>query len=132
MTPTQSAVYGIVFALAISPWRRDTRLGAIDLVVVCRNTLLSALPIVAAVAAAGVATGVLNLTGMGLMLSSLILDVRGGRLWAEPRLTALASFVLRMAMPTQADYPPHRVLLAQELARTHRPQLLPHRYPLPL
>src|SRR3546814_3157955 len=38
MTPTQSAVYCIVFALAISPWRRDTRLGAIDLVVVCRNT----------------------------------------------------------------------------------------------
>src|SRR3546814_1531242 len=72
MTPTQSAVYCIVFALAISPWRRDTRLGAIDLVVVCRNTLLSALPIVAAVAAAGVVIGVLNLTGMGLMLSSLI------------------------------------------------------------
>src|SRR3546814_5651991 len=29
MTPTQSAVYCIVFALAISPWRRDTRLGEI-------------------------------------------------------------------------------------------------------
>src|SRR3546814_16648042 len=50
MTPTQSAVYCIVFALAISPWRRDTRLGAIDLVVLCRHTLLSALPLVAAVA----------------------------------------------------------------------------------
>src|SRR3546814_14586357 len=49
MTPTQSAVYCIGFALAISPWRRDTPLRALGLAVVCRNPPLSALPTVAAV-----------------------------------------------------------------------------------
>src|SRR3546814_20670640 len=52
MTPPQSAVYCIVFALAISPSLRDTRLGAIELVVVCSHTLLSVMPIVAHVASA--------------------------------------------------------------------------------
>src|SRR3546814_11999773 len=49
MTPTQSALYCIVFALAISPWPRDTRLAAIDLFVMCSHILLPTLPLVYAV-----------------------------------------------------------------------------------
>src|SRR3546814_5847442 len=81
MTPTQPAGYCIVFALALSPCRRDPRPGAIDLVVVCRNTLLSALPIVAAVAAARAVLGVLSRTGPLPIMSSLILEVGCALLW---------------------------------------------------
>src|SRR5690606_7980145 len=62
MTPTKAAVYCIVLALLISPWHKDTRIGLTGMLVVCRSTLYSTLPIVAAVAAAGGVIGVLNLT----------------------------------------------------------------------
>ena len=83
-TPTRAAVLCLVLGLLISPWRRDTRIGLVGLAIVCRDTLIAVMPIVAAVAAAGAVIGVLNLTGLGLMLSGLIVDVGGQSLWGDP------------------------------------------------
>jgi TRAP transporter 4TM/12TM fusion protein len=115
MTPTQAAVYCIVFGLAISPWQKATRVGIVDLLRVCRDTLLATMPIVAAVAAAGLVIGVLNLTGLGLMISSLIVEVGGSNIWVILLLTALASFVLGMGLPTSAAYLLLAVLIAPAL-----------------
>src|SRR5690606_17650005 len=115
VTPTRAAVICILLGLAVSPWKRETRVGLVGLVVVCRNTLMATLPIVAAVAAAGVVIGVLNLTGMGLMLSSLIVEVGAGNIWAILMLTALPSFVLGMGLPTSAAYLLLAVLVAPAL-----------------
>jgi len=128
MTPTRAAVYCIVFALLISPWHRDTRVDLVDLVQVCRNTLFATLPIVAAVAAAGIVIGVLNLTGMGLMLSSLIVEVGAGNMWAILLLTALASFVLGMGLPTSAAYLLLAVLVAPALTRLGLPAISAHMF----
>ena len=68
-TPTRAAVLCLLAGLVISVFRPETRVGPLGLVQVCRDTLVSVLPIVDAVAAAGVVIGVLNLTGLGLMLS---------------------------------------------------------------
>lgn len=128
MTPTRAAVYCLLFALVISPWRKQTRIGPIDLALVCRNTLIATLPIVAAVAAAGVVIGVLNLTGMGLMLSSLIVEVGGSNMWAILLLTALASFVLGMGLPTSAAYLLLAVLIAPALTRLGLPPIVAHMF----
>lgn len=128
MTPTRAAVYCLIFALAISPWRRATRVGVTDLLLVCRDTLISTLPIVAAVAAAGVVIGVLNLTGMGLMLSSLIVEVGGSSLALILILTALASFVLGMGLPTSAAYLLLAVLVAPALTRLGMPAISAHMF----
>jgi len=127
-TPTRAAVYCLVFGLLISPWRKETRVGLFDLVMVCRNTLVSTMPIVAAVAAAGVVIGVLNLTGMGLMVSSLIIDVGGGQLWAILLLTALAAFVLGLGLPTSAAYLLLAVLVAPALIRLGLHPIVAHMY----
>lgn len=127
-TPTRAAVYCIVLALLISPWRRQTRAGPIDLVHVCRDTLTSVMPIVAAVAAAGVVIGVLNLTGVGLMLSSLIVELGAGNIWAILLLTALASFVLGMGLPTSAAYLLLAVLVAPALTRLGMPAISAHMF----
>ncbi|HEX2255753.1 MAG TPA: TRAP transporter fused permease subunit, partial [Afifellaceae bacterium] len=95
-TPTRAAVYCLAMGLIIMPWRRETRLGPVGLVAVCLDTVKATVPIVAAVAAAGAVIGVLNLTGMGLMMSGMILDAGGGKLWLVLLLTAFASFVLGM------------------------------------
>lgn len=128
VTPTQAAVYCLLFALLISPWRKGTRIGPLGLVMVCRDTLIATLPIVAAVAAAGVVIGVLNLTGMGLMLSSLIVEVGGANIWAILLLTALASFVLGMGLPTSAAYLLLAVLIAPALTRLGLPPLVAHMF----
>ena len=128
MTPTQAAVHCLAFALLISPWRKETRMGPLDLALVCRNTLTATLPIVAAVAAAGVVIGVLNLTGMGLMLSSLIVELGGANLWAILLLTALASFVLGMGLPTSAAYLLLAVLVAPALTRLGLSPIVAHMF----
>ncbi|MFC7704199.1 TRAP transporter permease [Plastorhodobacter daqingensis] len=128
MTPTRAAVYCLVFALLISPFRKETRIGLLDLVHVCRNTLAATLPIVAAVAAAGVVIGVLNLTGMGLMLSGLIVELGGANIWAILVLTALASFVLGMGLPTSAAYLLLAVLVAPAATRLGLPPIAAHMF----
>ncbi len=127
-TPTRAAVYCLVFGLIISPWRKDTRVNLFDLLVICRSTLVSTLPIVAAVAAAGVVIGVLNLTGMGLMVSSLIVEVGGGNLWAILLLTAVAAFILGLGLPTSAAYLLLAVLVAPALIRLGLHPIVAHMY----
>lgn len=127
-TPTQAAVICIVFGLAVSPWRAGTRVGPIDLVLVCRDTLISTLPIIAAVASAGAVIGILNLTGLGLMLSSLIVEIGGSNIWLIFLLTALTSFVLGMGLPTSAAYLLLAVLVAPALTQLGVPVLVAHMF----
>lgn len=127
-SPTQAAVVAIVVGLLISPWQKMTRIGLVDIVEVCKSTLQATLPIVAAVAAAGTVIGVLNLTGMGLMVSSLIVEVGGESLWGVLLLTALASFVLGMGLPTSAAYLLLAVLVAPALTRLGMPAISAHMF----
>ena len=127
-SPTQAAVIAIVLGLLISPWQKFTRIGPVDVIEVCKNTLEATLPIVAAVAAAGTVIGVLNLTGMGLMVSSLIVEVGGQSLWAVLLLTALASFILGMGLPTSAAYLLLAVLVAPALTRLGMPPISAHMF----
>ncbi|WP_445678749.1 TRAP transporter permease [Radicibacter daui] len=128
LTPTRAAVYCIAFSLLISPWRKDTRIGLVNIISICRDTLRSTLPIVAAVAAAGVVIGVLNLTGLGLMLSSLILELGGNNIFIILLLTALASFVLGMGLPTSAAYLLLAVLVAPALTKLGLPAISAHMF----
>ena len=127
-TPTRAAVLCLVMALIISPWRADTRIGPVGIAIVCRDTLISVLPIVAAVAAAGAVIGVLNLTGMGLMLSGLIVDLGEGSIWTILVLTALVSFILGMGLPTSAAYLLLAVLVAPALTRLGVPAIVAHMF----
>jgi TRAP transporter 4TM/12TM fusion protein len=127
-TPTRAAVYCLAMGLVIMPWRRETRLDPIGLVRVCMDTVRATVPIVAAVAAAGAVIGVLNLTGMGLMMSGMILDAGGGNLWLVLLLTAIASFILGMGLPTSAAYLLLAVLVAPALVRMGLPAISAHMF----
>src|SRR5690606_20416270 len=127
-TPTQAAVMCIVFGLLVSPWQKSTRVGPIALVQVCRDTLVAVMPIVAAVAAAGIVIGVLNLTGLGLMMSSLIVETGSGSVWAILVLTALTSFILGMGLPTSAAYLLLAVLVAPALTQLGLPAIAAHMF----
>lgn len=127
-SPTRAAVKCLMLALLISPWRRDTRIGMIGMITVCRDTVRATLPIVAAVAAAGAVIGVLNLTGLGLMLSGLIVEFGGSSMISILLLTAAVSFVLGMGLPTSAAYLLLAVLVAPALTRLGLEPIVAHMF----
>ena len=53
---------------------------------------------------AGIVIGVLNMTGLGVKITSIILGMAGGQMWIALLLTALACLVLGMEVPTTAAY----------------------------
>ena len=53
---------------------------------------------------AGIVIGVLNMTGLGVKITSIILGMAGGNLWVALVLTALACLILGMEVPTTAAY----------------------------
>ncbi|MDD7969663.1 TRAP transporter permease [Roseinatronobacter alkalisoli] len=127
-SPTQAAVLCIGVGLVISPWRKETRVGLVTLAVVCRDTLITTMPIVVAVASAGIVIGVLNLTGLGLMMSGMIVNIAGGHLLALLMLTAVVSFVLGMGLPTSAAYLLLAVLVGPALTRSGLEPVVAHMF----
>lgn len=53
---------------------------------------------------AGIIIGILNLTGIGVKITSAILFLSGGELWLALLLTAFACLILGMEVPTTAAY----------------------------
>ncbi len=127
-TPMRAAVIALGVAFLLMPWSRATRIGPKEIVGVCIETLSVTVQIVAAIAAAGVVIGVLGLTGLGLMLSGLILQLGGENMWAVLALTAVASFILGMGLPTSAAYLLLAVLVAPALVQMGLPAISAHMF----
>ena len=72
------------------------------------NALIEAARQIAVIAAiifcAGIVIGILNLTGLGVKITSMIIGGSGGELWLALILTALACLLLGMEVPTTAAY----------------------------
>lgn len=60
--------------------------------------------IAAIIFCASIVIGVLGATGLGVKITSVILESSGGALWASLLLTALACLILGMEVPTTAAY----------------------------
>jgi TRAP transporter 4TM/12TM fusion protein len=127
-TPMRAAVVSLAVGLLLMPWSKETRVGPLGLVAVCVETLIATVPIIAAIAAAGVVIGVLGLTGLGLMLSGMILEIGGSNLWPVLLLTAFVSFVLGMGLPTTAAYLLLAVLVAPALVKMGLPDISAHMF----
>jgi TRAP transporter 4TM/12TM fusion protein len=87
---------------------------------------LAALEVVMAVACVGVIIGLVVLTGIGLKLSTLLLDASGGSLFVLLVLTMVASLVLGTALPTTATYVLLAVLVAPAVVKFGVPMMAAH------
>jgi TRAP transporter 4TM/12TM fusion protein len=63
---------------------------------------LTALPVIAILSLGGVVLGMITLTGLGLMMSSLLIKMSGGNLLILLFLTMIASIILGMGVPPVA------------------------------
>ncbi|MEJ8472958.1 TRAP transporter permease [Roseibium algae] len=127
-TPAKAAVLCIAATLIISLISDKTRLGPSALVEVLVDTVRNVLPVVAAVAIAGMLIGVLTLTGMALKISGMILDFGGDNLFLVLCLTMVASFILGLGMPTSAAYLLLAILIAPALENFGLPIIAAHMF----
>jgi TRAP transporter 4TM/12TM fusion protein len=88
----------------------------------------TAVPVVIAVAAAGIIPGVISVSGLGPNLVALIEAVAGGSLVLLLLVTAVSSILLGMGMPTTVTYIILVSLLAPALTAFGVPELAAHLY----
>jgi len=86
----------------------------------------TAVPVVIAVAAAGVIPGVISVSGLGPNLTALLLALSGGSLVVMLLVTAVASIILGMGMPTTVTYIILVSMLATPLVEFGIPLLAAH------
>ena len=70
----------------------------------CLNAAKQIAMIASIIICAGLIIGVLNMTGLGIKVTSIILGLAGGKLWIALLLTAVACLILGMEVPTTAAY----------------------------
>lgn len=81
-------------------WARTSGRIALALLTASRQVAM----IAAIIFCASIVIGVLGATGLGVKITSVILESSGGALWASLLLTALACLILGMEVPTTAAY----------------------------
>ena len=86
----------------------------------------TAVPVVVAVAAAGIIPGVISVSGLGPNLTSLLLALSGGSIVVMLVVTAIASIILGMGMPTTVTYIILISMLATPLVEFGIPLLAAH------
>ncbi|MXR40670.1 TRAP transporter fused permease subunit [Halobaculum sp. WSA2] len=86
----------------------------------------TAVPVVVAVAAAGIIPGVISVSGLGPNLTSLLLALSGGSIVVMLVVTAISSIILGMGMPTTVTYIILISMLATPLVEFGIPLLAAH------
>lgn len=104
LTPQRAAIFGILSAFLISFIRKETRLSFRKIVDVFEQGARVALPVIAAVATAGIIAGVVSSTGLGSKFASGIIALSGDSLLLALFFTMIACLILGMGLPTTANY----------------------------
>ncbi len=116
-TPTYACLVATVSVVPIALFRPDTRMGPKKILNALKEGARNMLPVGMACACAGIVIGMINLTGLGIKFTSLILHISGNSLLLALFFTMLAGIVLGMGMPTTAAYIVQAALLIPALIK---------------
>ncbi|MEI3613827.1 TRAP transporter permease [Pseudogracilibacillus sp. SO30301A] len=103
-TPQRAAIYGIITAYLVSLVRKESRMSFRKTIYVLEQGARVALPVIAAVATAGIIAGVVSITGLGAKFASGIIALSAGHLILALFFTMIACLILGMGLPTTANY----------------------------
>ena len=125
-SPGRAIFWSIVLVVAVSWLRKGTRMYPMAVIRALRDGAINTLPVVVACAAAGIITGVLSLTGVGLRFSSILISFSGGYMFSMLILAMIAALILGMGLPTSAAYIILAVLTAPAMISVGVPPLAAH------
>jgi TRAP transporter 4TM/12TM fusion protein len=127
-TATLAVLYAIAVAVLMSYLRRDTALDGRRLWKALEGGATGVLSVAATCAAAGIIVGVVTLTGLGLKFAGIIIGLAGQSLLLTAFYTALALWILGLAVPVTASYIIAAVILVPALVKLGVPDYAAHMF----
>jgi TRAP transporter 4TM/12TM fusion protein len=124
----RAVFWATVLAIALSFLRRDTALTPRRLLAALQSGAIGVLGVCATTATAGIIVGVVTLTGLGLKISGIIVSAAGGTLILTVIYSALAVWLLGLAVPVTASYIIAAVMVAPALVGSGVPLPAAHMF----
>ncbi|MDO7787679.1 TRAP transporter permease [Desulforamulus aquiferis] len=127
-TPMRAALWAIGLTILAAMLRSSTRITLNDIIQGLEKGARSALGVVIACATAGIIIGVVTKTGLGLKLSSALIDLAQGQLLPTLFFTMISSILLGMGVPTTANYVITSTIAAPAIIQLGVPVLAAHMF----
>jgi TRAP transporter 4TM/12TM fusion protein len=128
MPPPEAAFWGIVSVPLVCLLRKETRMSFYDMKEAIVQGMKLSLVVAVACACAGIVIGVINMTGMGLRFSGILIELSGGHLFLLLLLTMIASIIMGMGLPPVASYIILAVLAAPAITQLGVPSMAAHMF----
>lgn len=125
-SPQTAAFMGIIATILLSYIRKETRMGPPQLLQALVNGARNSLTVGATAGVIGIIIGVVNMTGLGIKFSSIVLSLSGEILPLTILLTAVAGYIIGMGVTITAAYILLSVLAAPALVELGVPLLTAH------
>ena len=117
MTPFRAVFFAALCAVGLSFIRRATALSPRRLLGALEDGGRGVLSVAATTATAGVIVGVVTLTGLGLKISGILVELAGGSVLLTVVYAAIAVWMLGLAVPVTASYIIAAVMIAPALTQ---------------
>jgi TRAP transporter 4TM/12TM fusion protein len=124
----RAVFWSTILAIGLSFLRRETALTPRRLFAALDAGARGVLGVIATTATAGIIVGVVTLTGLGLKIAGLIVALAGGYLFLTVLYSALAVWMLGLAVPVTASYIIAAVMVAPALTQTGVPLAAAHMF----
>ena len=116
-SPTLAAFWSVISVILASMLRKSTRMNFWKILSALEEGAYAAIIVVSACALGGIIIGCMMLTGLGMSLSTILVDFSHGSLMLLLLLTMIASLILGMGMTTTACYIILAILVAPALTK---------------
>ncbi len=127
-TPFKAVVYSTAIAFLLSFLRRETAMTPKRTWDALRAGSVGTLSVASTCATAGLIVGVMTLTGLGLKMSDLIVDLANETLILSIIYSALAVWILGLAVPVTASYIIAAAIIAPALVAMDVPLVAVHMF----
>lgn len=96
--------WSIVFMLVVGFIQKKDRLTFKGFINILVEGAKDVIPVAMACAAAGIIIGIINITGIGMMFNTMVINLASNNLFLALLLTAITVIILGMGLPTAAAY----------------------------
>jgi TRAP transporter 4TM/12TM fusion protein len=117
VSETRAAFVAVISIPLVSWLRKSTRMSMKQILRALEKGAINFLPITGIVVACNILVGMITLTGLGLQLSSILIELAGDSLFVLLLLTMIASLILGLGLPIMVSYLVLAVLVAPALVQ---------------
>ncbi|MDR1180044.1 MAG: TRAP transporter permease [Spirochaetales bacterium] len=122
----KAAFYTIVLIIFLSFLKRDTRMTPIKFLKALVSGAIGGMEVGIVCGCAGIIISIILRSGLGMQLTSLLIEISGGILIVLMILTMFTSIVLGMGLPTSACYIIVAILIAPAMVKMGVPPMAAH------